>query len=111
MRRWFHLRGGKWSVDDAIRRMVRFGADNLVQPRALASVSMLDVLFCRNVMIYFDVEARRRMLRTFHEKLRPGGWLLLGHSESLVNLTADFELVHLRADLVYRKPAWTGEVA
>jgi chemotaxis protein methyltransferase CheR len=104
MRRWFHLREGKWVVDDAIRRMVRFGADNLVQPRALATVSMVDVLFCRNVMIYFDAPARRRMLRTFHDKLRPGGWLLLGHSESLVNLTADFELVHLRADLVYRKP-------
>ncbi len=104
MRRWFHLRGGKWSVDDAIRRMVRFGRENLLDARPLATVSRLDVLFCRNVMIYFDVATRKQVLRTFHQKLRDGGWLLLGHSESLVNLTADFEMVHLESDLVYRKP-------
>lgn len=104
MRRWFHLRGGKWSVDDAIRRMVRFGRENLLDPRPLATVSRLDVLFCRNVMIYFDVPARKQLLRTFHAKLRDGGWLLLGHSESLLNLTADFEIVQLKSDLVYRKP-------
>jgi chemotaxis protein methyltransferase CheR len=44
------------------------------------------------------------VLRTFHRKLRDGGWLLLGHSESLLNLTADFEMVHLQSDLAYRKP-------
>jgi chemotaxis protein methyltransferase CheR len=104
MRRWFHLRGGKWSVDDAIRRMVRFGRENLLDARPLPTVSRLDVLFCRNVMIYFDVSARKQLLRTFHQRLRDGGWLLLGHSESLLNLTADFEIVHLKADLVYRKP-------
>src|SRR5512133_2456777 len=104
MRRWFHLRGGKWSVDEAIRRMVRFGRENLLEARALAGVPRLDVVFCRNVMIYFDVGARKRLLRTLHEKLREGGWLLLGHSESLLNLTADFEMVHLKSDLVYRKP-------
>jgi chemotaxis protein methyltransferase CheR len=104
MRRWFHLRGGKWSVDDAIRGMVRFSRENLLDARALASLGPLDVLFCRNVMIYFDVTARKRVLRRFHDKLRDGGWLLLGHSESLLNLTADFEIVHLKTDLVYRKP-------
>jgi chemotaxis protein methyltransferase CheR len=109
MRRWFHLRGGKWAVDEAIRRMVRFGRENLLDDRPLATVARLDVLVCRNVMIYFDVPARKRLLRTFHEKLRDGGWLLLGHSESLINLTADFEIVHLRSDLVYRKPLRRGE--
>ena len=104
MRRWFHLRGGKWAVDDAIRSMVRFGQENLLSARPLATVARLDVLVCRNVMIYFDVPARKQVLRTFREKLREGGWLLLGHSESLINLTADFEIVHLRSDLVYRKP-------
>ncbi len=104
MRRWFHLRGGKWSIDDSIRRMVRFGRENLLDDRPLATVSRLDVLLCRNVMIYFDVGARKRVLRTFHDKLRDGGWLLLGHSESLLTLTADFEMVHLKWDLVYRKP-------
>jgi chemotaxis protein methyltransferase CheR len=104
MRRWFRLRDAKWSVDDAIRGAVKFRRENLVDPAALAGIAGVDAVFCRNVMIYFDVAARKRLLRTFHEKLRDGGWLLLGHSESLINLTADFELVHLESDLVYRKP-------
>jgi chemotaxis protein methyltransferase CheR len=109
MRRWFRLRGGKWVVDDAIRAMVRFGRENLLDPRALASLARLDAVFCRNVMIYFDLAARRRVLAKLHAKLRDGGWLLLGHSESLLNVTADFEIVHLTRDLVYRKPVRAGE--
>jgi chemotaxis protein methyltransferase CheR len=109
MRRWFRLRGGKWVVDDAIRRMVRFGRENLLDPGALATVARVDAVFCRNVMIYFDLAARRRVLGKLHEKLRDGGWLLLGHSESLLNVTADFEIVHLTRDLVYRKPLRAGE--
>jgi chemotaxis protein methyltransferase CheR len=104
MRRWFRLRGGKWVVDDAIRQMVRFTHENLLDAGSLASASRLDVLFCRNVMIYFDLPARRRLLRKFHQAMREGAWLLLGHSESLLNVTADFEIVHLESDLVYRKP-------
>lgn len=104
MRRWFRLRGGKWVIDDAVKRMVRFTRENLLDPHALRGMAPVDVLFCRNVMIYFDLDARRRVLRRFHETLREGGWLLLGHAESLLNVTADFEMVHLRSDLVYRKP-------
>ncbi len=111
MRRWFHLRGGKWVVDDALRAMVRFTRENLLDARAFATVPRVDVVFCRNVMIYFDLPARRRVLSRFHEKLREGGWLLLGHSESLLNVTADFEIVHLREDLVYRKPTLAAREA
>jgi chemotaxis protein methyltransferase CheR len=109
MRRWFRLSGGKWVVEDVIRRRVRFARENLLDPRALATASGLDVVFCRNVMIYFDLPARRRLLRLLHGTLREGGFLLLGHSESLLNVTADFELVHLRGDLVYRRPAAAPE--
>ena len=108
LRRWFHLRGGKWVVDDALRAMVRFHRENLISPHALSTVPRLDAVFCRNMMIYFDVTARRLLLRRLHDKMREGGWLLLGHSESLLNVTADFELVHLTSDLVYRKPRSGG---
>ena len=73
--------------------------------KRVALLGMLDVILCRNVIIYFDLETKRRVVRTFHEKLRPGGYLLLGHSESLINLSTDFELKHLRHDMVYRRPA------
>jgi chemotaxis protein methyltransferase CheR len=108
LRRWFHLRGGKWVVDDALRTMVRFQRENLMSPRALSTVYRLDAVFCRNMMIYFDLESRRALLRRLYQKMQGGGWLLLGHSESLLNVTADFDLVHLTSDLVYRKPLGPG---
>jgi chemotaxis protein methyltransferase CheR len=62
------------------------------------------VILCRNVLLYFDPAARRRVLRHLHACLAEGGWLLLGHAESLLQLSADFELVRLERELVFRKP-------
>jgi chemotaxis protein methyltransferase CheR len=104
IRPFFRVEGGKWHVRPEVRRMASFGYLNLLDEGTSTLVAGADVIFCRNVMIYFDLAARRRVLRMFLDKLRPGGYLLLGHSESLLNVTADFELVHLRNDLVYRKP-------
>jgi chemotaxis protein methyltransferase CheR len=102
---WFtNGEGGKLTIRPAIRELVTFAHLNLLDPNALAVVGRVDVVFCRNVMIYFDLAARKRVTSSFHQKLRDGGFLLLGHSESLLNVTADFELVHLKNDLVYRKP-------
>jgi chemotaxis protein methyltransferase CheR len=107
LKRWFRHEAGRWSVSPEIRRMVSFGHLNLLDEGAMALVGGMDVVFCRNVMIYFDLPTRKRVVRSFHRKLRDGGVLLLGHSESLLHVTADFELVHFRNDLVYRKPRTT----
>ncbi|HSN16006.1 MAG TPA: CheR family methyltransferase, partial [Anaeromyxobacteraceae bacterium] len=104
MRRWFRFRAGRWIVDDELRRTVRFEAANLVEPGSLDALGRFDAIFCRNVMIYFDLPARQRVLRGLHRILRGGGFLLLGHAESLLNVTADFELFHLEEEMVYRKP-------
>ncbi len=104
LRPWFRAEGNRWQVSDEIRQLVSFGHLNLLDHRTAALVGPMDVIFCRNVLIYFDLAARKRVVRTFQSKLREGGYLLLGHSESLLNVTGDFELVHLRHDLVYRKP-------
>ena len=68
-------------------------------------VGRVEAIFCRNVLIYLDAEARRRVIATLYERLIPGGYLMLGHSESLLNVSSAFEVVHLREDIVYRKPA------
>jgi chemotaxis protein methyltransferase CheR len=102
---WFTPAGdGKLTIRPAIRELVSFAQLNLLDGDALSVVGRMDAIFCRNVMIYFDLAARRRLTSSFHAKLRDGGFLLLGHSESLLNVTADYELVHLKNDLVYRKP-------
>lgn len=102
--RFFEPAGDRFRVRDAIRSMVSFGHLNLLDDDMAQLLPRMDVVFCRNVMIYFDLPARRRVLQSFHKKLFEGGYLLLGHSESLLSITADFELVHLKNDLVYRRP-------
>jgi chemotaxis protein methyltransferase CheR len=92
-----------WLIDERLRTMVSFGCFNLADVRRYHIFSDLDVIFCRNVMLYFDMRARRRTVDGFHQQLREDGYLLLGASESLVNLNAPFRLAHLNNDLVYQK--------
>jgi chemotaxis protein methyltransferase CheR len=105
LERYFVPDGPRHVVKDEVRSLVSFGHLNLLDEHMVAMLARFDLVFCRNVMIYFDLPARRRVLKSFHGRLAPGGYLLLGHSESLIHVTADFELVHLQHDLVYRKPA------
>ncbi|HEY8430452.1 MAG TPA: protein-glutamate O-methyltransferase CheR [Sandaracinaceae bacterium] len=91
-----------------IRAMCHFGHLNLLDRDRSALIGRVDVIFCRNVLIYFDERARRQVIDTFYERLYPGGYLLLGHSESLLNSTTAFELVHLSSDMVYRRPRPRG---
>jgi len=103
-------------ISDEVKRHVDFIHLNLFDASKLALLGSLDVILCRNVIIYFDAAGKRQAIETFHDKLRPGGYLLLGHSESLINLSNAFELRHLRRELVYRRPLgirigaqpWTG---
>jgi len=104
LRRYFRETPGGYQVRDEVRAMVSFGQINLVDLDGLALLPEVDVIFCRNVLIYFDLESRKRAVGTFHAKLGRGGYLLLGHSESLMNLSTAFELCQLKRDLVYRKP-------
>lgn len=102
--RYFSRKDGISKISDEVRRHVDFMQLNLVDEAKLALVGTMDVILCRNVIIYFDLATKRRVMKSFHAKLRPGGCLLLGRSESLASVTTDFELKHLRRELVYRRP-------
>jgi chemotaxis protein methyltransferase CheR len=91
-------------VRDHIRQFCHFGQLNLIDSGRASIVGRVDVILCRNVLIYFDMRSRKTVIDNLYERLLPGGYLLLGHSESLLNLTTAFELVHLSEDLVYRRP-------
>jgi chemotaxis protein methyltransferase CheR len=103
--RFFVPKGREWALRDDIRKMVTFGQVNLVDEAALNFLSNVDVIFCRNVLIYFSKESRARLLDSFFRKLRPGGYLLLGHSETLLSTDTAFEVAALNRDIVYRKPS------
>ena len=100
--RHFRKEENGWRISEAIRGMVQYREWNLLGD--LRPLGQFDVVFCRNVLIYFDALSRKKVIDVFHRKLVRRGYLLLGHSESLINLTTAFELVHLERDMVYRKP-------
>jgi chemotaxis protein methyltransferase CheR len=93
-----------WRVVESIRQLCQFGQMNLLDQDRFRTLGRADAIFCRNVLIYFDARARKAAIEVLYERLNPGGVLLLGHSESLLNVSTAFELLHLKDDLVYRRP-------
>jgi chemotaxis protein methyltransferase CheR len=93
-----------YGVAPNVRSLCHFTQMNLLDEERTQLVGRCDVIFCRNVVLYFDAAARRRVIEMFYDRLVPGGVLLLGHAESLLNVSTAFELLHLKEDLVYRKP-------
>jgi chemotaxis protein methyltransferase CheR len=108
MEKYFRPQGNNYAISDEVRSLVSFGQLNLLDDEMLELIGQVDAILCRNVLIYFDKQARLRVVKTFYNKLVEEGYLLLGHSESLMNVSTDFELVHLKNDMVYRKPAVPG---
>jgi chemotaxis protein methyltransferase CheR len=106
--RYFEEKNGLYTLSPGVRRHVTFTRMNLLEPARFALLGPLDVVLCRNVIIYFERETKKRVVESFAERLAPGGYLLLGHSESLIQLTSAFEFARLRDDLVYRKPQTGG---
>lgn len=103
-RKYFRETAGKFQVRDDVRGMCSFGQLNLLQTERYDVLGQCDAIFCRNVLMYLSSDARQRIVDAFYDVLAPGGYLLLGHSESLLNVTTRFDLVHLSKDLVYRRP-------
>jgi chemotaxis protein methyltransferase CheR len=103
-RKYFREGGGRYVVRDDVRSMCSFGQLNLLATERFRVIGSVDVIFCRNVLMYLSHDARLRVVEAFYDQLNPGGYLLLGHSESLLNVTTRFDLAHLEKDLVYRKP-------
>jgi chemotaxis protein methyltransferase CheR len=103
--RWFVLdaTSGAWVVRDEVRDIVEFRHHNLVTDPPPFDESRVDLILCRNVTIYFDRETTRRLMRRLHGRLRDGGYLFLGHAETLWQISDDFSLVSLGDAFVYRR--------
>jgi chemotaxis protein methyltransferase CheR len=99
------LRDGKGvKVKESIRRLVIFRPGNLLEAESYEGLSPLDVIFCRNVLIYFSDASIRRVARIFYEALGPGGYLFLGHAESLARITDAFTPIRFQGAMLYQKP-------
>jgi chemotaxis protein methyltransferase CheR len=91
-------------VKDNVRRLVALRHGNLVERASYEGLPPLDVVFCRNVLIYFSDDSIRRVAQIFYECLAPGGYLFLGHAESLSRITDLFKPIRFQGALIYQKP-------
>ncbi|PMN50349.1 chemotaxis protein CheR [Vibrio lentus] len=91
---------GRMKVKDNVKRMVNFRPQNLMDSYAL--LGKFDIIFCRNVLIYFSPDMKAKVLNQMANSLNPGGYLLLGASESLTGLTDRFEMVRCNPGIIYK---------
>jgi chemotaxis protein methyltransferase CheR len=86
--RHFKQEGDRWRISERLRAMVTFKPHNLVAPQGRLGV--FDIVFCRNVLIYFDMATRAKVLQHLHESIRPDGYLALGTAETVIGVTDAF---------------------
>lgn len=101
LKRFFHRHGeSHWQVEKSIRDLVQFRRLNLISDQY--PVGRWDVIFCRNVLIYFDVEMKRQILLKLHRALAPGGVMFLGASEGIQDMSEYFELINCTPGIAFR---------
>lgn len=103
VQKYFTKLDNQFRVDPKLKQIVSFGQINLNDKLQLKRVERSQIIFCRNVIIYFDDEMKRGVISAFYDNLLPGGQLLIGHSESLHNISRTFKPEHHTGTIVYLK--------
>jgi chemotaxis protein methyltransferase CheR len=98
--RYFDRLTDKYSVKLALKSLIQFDFHNL---KTDFLPQRNDIIFCRNVMIYFDEAEQKRLIEKFYHCLNPGGYLFVGHAESLFGLTNKFRMIHLNNATAYQR--------
>ena len=91
-------------IIDDLKESVLFSQINLIDPASVAKERMFDVIFCRNLLIYFDEASRQIAADNLFNRLNPGGFLCVGHTESMSRIDERFEMVRFPDAIVYRRP-------
>lgn len=92
-----------FKVKPEVKKLVSFGQINLNDRTQIKRIERSHVVFCRNVIIYFDDDMKKRVIGAFYDNLLPGGYLIIGHSESLHNISRAFKPMHHPGAIVYKK--------
>jgi chemotaxis protein methyltransferase CheR len=101
--KYFAKEHGQYELSPQVRRKVRLANLNLYDAPRLKVIRGMDVIFCRNCLIYFGDEAKQKIVSNLYDCLRPDGYLVIGFSESLHNLSRAFKPVHAERSVVYQK--------
>nr|WP_321259871.1 protein-glutamate O-methyltransferase CheR [uncultured Pseudodesulfovibrio sp.] len=102
-KRYFTKDPGGWKIRPEVQRLVKFRQMNLKDATAVQGIPRSHIVFCRNVIIYFDETMKRKVVQSFYDNLLPGGYLMVGHSESLHKISQTFKPLFQAGTIAYKK--------
>jgi chemotaxis protein methyltransferase CheR len=103
MKKYFAPVGKDFNLNENVKDTVHFRKLNLIEDRNSTLIKGIDVIFCRNVLIYFDTRAKQKVVSNLYDSLNPGGYLIIGSSESLHNITRAFRPCVINKVILYQK--------
>ncbi len=103
LQRYFQPRSNGYEILPQIRQRVQFRQLNLADRWHMQQIRGMDVIICANVLLYFDERSKRQVVNSLYDSLNPGGYLLLGYSESLYGVSHAFKPIHMTKTIVYKK--------
>jgi chemotaxis protein methyltransferase CheR len=104
IKRYFKaLDANRYQIDPGLRGSIQFTSANLIETADMMQFRNFDIIFCRNVLIYFDDASRRVAAENLYDCLRPGGYICLGHSETLSRISTLFDVCRFQDAIVYQK--------
>ncbi|MCX8022105.1 MAG: protein-glutamate O-methyltransferase CheR [Syntrophorhabdaceae bacterium] len=103
LKRYFSEDNGSFKLSENVKRYVRFEFMNLMDTEAYKKYRGMDFIFCRNVLIYFDEKAKKKVIDLMYESLKPGGFLTIGHAESLHNISRAFKPLMFPGSIAYQR--------
>lgn len=103
MKKYFRREEDRYHLSEDIKKQVTFTNLNLFDLNAMRSMTSFDIIFCCNVLIYFDVASKQKVISALHSALNKNSFLFIGYSESLHGISKSFKLIHLPKAMVYKK--------
>ncbi len=103
LKKYFTKKDGVYLLNNEIKQYARFSQVNLFDTVAMRKIVQCDVIFCANVLIYFDTKAKQKVVSHLYNSLNRGGYLFIGYSESLHGVSKAFKLIHLAKAMAYYK--------
>ena len=103
LNKYFTQKDGRYYLNDRVKQIIHFDYGNLIDPYFPIKGNSFDIIFCKNVIIYFGLDTVKTVIRRFYDALAAGGYLFVGHSESLWQISDNFELEEISGVFLYRK--------
>ncbi len=103
LKKYFSVQDGKYHVHDSVKQFVRFEKQNLFDQSRMRFMRNFDVIYCCNVLIYFDLKSKVQVVSNLYNSLNPGGYLFIGYAESLHGISTAYKLINFPKTVVYKK--------